>query len=147
MIFLSVKLKPSPFLTTLLCAAHLATIAIWWQLTLAMDFKLIGTVIFLISLMLYCRHYALLTSPRSIVAFELNDAMECTIETRLGKRITCAILGSTFVSPYLVVLNLKPLNGTSARSVTILADAIDAEVFRQLRILLRWKWQAESKNS
>lgn len=147
MIALSVKLKPSTDLTTILCIAHFVTIAVWWQLTLPTDFKLIGSAILLASLMLYCRHHALLASAKSIVALELNDAMECTLETRDGRHITCKILGSTFVAPYLVVLNLKPLNDASARSVIILADAIDAGVFRQLRILLRWKWQAESKNS
>ena len=147
MIALTVKLKPSTYLTTLLCIAHFVTIAVWWQLALPTDFKLIGSAILLISLLLYCRHHALLASAKSIVALELNDAMECIIETRQGKHITCKILGNTFVAPYLVVLNLKPLNNRSVRSVIILADAIDAGIFRQLRILLRWKWQAESKNS
>ncbi len=142
MISLSVPLKPSTTLTVILCVAHFATIGLWWQLSIPADFKLIGTLLFLVSLVLYCRHHALLASPKSIVAFKLNDAMECTLETKNGKRITCEILGSTFVAPYLVVLNLKPLNGRSSRSVTILADTIDAGLFRQLRILLRWKWKA-----
>ena len=142
MIALSVKLKPSIHLTVILCIAHFMTISVWWQLTLPTDFKLIGSVILLVSLILYCRHHALLTSAKSIVALELNDAMECTLETRQGKHITCEILGSTFVAPYLVVLNLKSPNDASTRSVIILADAIDAELFRQLRVLLRWKWKA-----
>ncbi len=141
MIALSVPLKPSKTLTIILCAAHFGTIILWWQLSISVDFKLLGTAIFLISWILYVRHHALLISPKSIIAFELNNAMECTLKTRQGKHITCAILGSTFVSPYLVVLNLKPLKG-SVQSVTILADAIDAELFRQLRVLLRWKWKA-----
>jgi toxin CptA len=69
------------------------------------------------------------------------------------------ILGSSFVAPYLTVLELRPLepsagsSGTGIRewwrkrwkhrprSVVILPDAIDAEAFRQLRVLLRWKWK------
>ncbi len=142
MISLTVPLKPSITLTVILCIAHLATIGLWWQLSIPADFKLIGTLLFLVSLVLYCRHHALLASPKSIVTFELNDAMECTLEAKNGERITCEILGSTFVSPYLVVLNLKPLNNCSSRSIIILADTIDMNVFRQLRILLRWKWKA-----
>ena len=141
MISLSVPLRPSTLLTIILCVAHFATIALWWQLSIPADFKLIGTLLFIVSLVLHCRHHALLAAPKSIVAFELNDAMECTLETKNGKHITCEILGSTFVAPYLVVLNLKPLNSCSARSIVILADTIDVELFRQLRILLRWKWQ------
>ena len=142
MIALSIKLKPSIYLTAILTVAHFGTIGLWWQLSISTDFKLIGTLLLLISLILYCRHHALLVSPKSIVALELNDTMECTLETKTGKHVTCEILGNTFVAPYLVVLNLKPLNGSSARSVIILADAIDVELFRQLRVVLRWKWKA-----
>ena len=62
-------------------------------------------------------------------------------------RITCTLLGSSFVEPYLTVLELKPLEPLkswrrfSSRSVVILPDGIDAEGFRQLRVLLRWKWK------
>lgn len=142
MISLSVPLKPSTTLTVTLCVAHLATIGLWWQLSISADFKLIGTLLFLVSMALYCRHHALLAAPNSIVTFELSDTMECKFETKNSKHITCEILGSTFVAPYLVVLNLKPLNNCSSRSIIILADAIDTERFRQLRILLRWKWKA-----
>lgn len=142
MIALSIKLKPSIYLTAILTVAHLGAIGFWWQLTFPTAFKLIGTLFLLISWMLYCRHHALLTAPKSVVVFEINDTMECTLETKMGKHVTCEILGNTFVAPYLVVLNLKPLNGCSACSVIILADAIDVELFRQLRVLLRWKWKA-----
>ncbi|MDH5552141.1 MAG: hypothetical protein OEX82_02295, partial [Nitrosomonas sp.] len=91
MIALSVKLKPSIHLTVILCIAHFMTISVWWQLTLPTDFKLIGSAILLVSLILYCRHHALLTSVKSIVALELNDAMECTFETRQGKHFICKI--------------------------------------------------------
>jgi toxin CptA len=56
-------------------------------------------------------------------------------------------LGSSFVAPYLTVLELKPLGAGGlwqrfrTRSVVILPDGIDAEEFRQLRVLLRWKWK------
>ena len=142
MIALSTRLKPSIYLAIILSVAHLGTIILWWQISISTDFKLIGTLLLLISLILYCRHHALLISSKSIVALELNDAMECTLETKKGEHVTCEILGNTFVAPYLVVLNLKPLNGCSARSVIILGDAIDVELFRQLRVLLRWKWKA-----
>jgi len=76
------------------------------------------------------------------VAFELSEAMQCTLETRDGQYLPCVILGSTFVAPYLVVLNVKLLNKFLGCSVVILPDSIDGEEFRQLRVLLRWKWKA-----
>lgn len=65
--------------------------------------------------------------------------------------MACALLGSSFVAPYLTVLELKPLGFQklwqrfSPRSVVILPDGIDKEEFRQLRVLLRWKWKDARK--
>ena len=106
-----------------------------------MSVKLLGIVFLVASLVFYLRHYALLKSPESIVAFELSEAMQCTLETRDGQHLNCVILGSTFVAPYLVVLNLKPQNKFLGCSVVIFPDSIDGQEFRQLRVLLRWKWK------
>lgn len=106
-----------------------------------MSVKLLGVALLVTSLVYYSRHYALLKSPESIVAFELSEAMQCMLNTRSGKHIPCVILGSTFVAPYLVVLNLRPENKWLDCSVVIFPDSIDGEEFRQLRVLLRWKWK------
>jgi toxin CptA len=73
--------------------------------------------------------------------------MTCTLETWRGDVIKCMLLGSSFVAPYLAVLELKPLGVRRlwqrfrTRSVVILPDGIDVEEFRQLRVLLRWRWK------
>ncbi len=104
-----------------------------------------------VSLVFYVRHYAWLTSPGAITGLELglepSDEMTCTLESQRGERIVCALLGSSFAAPYLTVLELKPRKPSKSwrkfftRSVVILPDGIDAEEFRQLRVLLRWKWK------
>ena len=136
---LVVHLKPSRNLAVILGFAHFAAAGLLWPLALPVVVKLAGAAVLAVSLIFYLRHYALLRSPRAVVAFELSDEMACTLETRRGERIGCALLGSSFVAPYLTVLNLKPEEKFFTRSVVILADAIDAEEFRQLRVLLRWK--------
>lgn len=138
---LVIRLKPSVRLAVILSFAHFAAIGMLWPLALPMAVKLIGTIIFAISLFYYLQYYALLRSPGSIVTFDLSEEMACTLETRRGDRIVCTLLGSSFVAPYLTVLNLKPSDRFFTRSVVILADGIDAEQFRQLRVLLRWKWK------
>ncbi len=140
----SVHLKPSLQLTVILSVAHFLVTFLLWPLTLPMSVKLLGIVFLAASLVFYLRHYALLISPESIVAFELSEAMHCTLETRDGQHLACVILGSTFVAPYLVVLNLKPQNKFLGCSVVILPDSIDGGEFRQLRVLLRWKWKAKN---
>lgn len=141
---LVVHLKPSRYLAVILGIAHVATAGLLWPLALPVAVKLAGVAILAISLIFYLRHYAWLHSPGATVAFELSDEMAYTLETRRGERIGCTLLDSSFVAPYLTVLNLKPEGKFFTRSVVILADAIDAEEFRQLRVLLRWKFREES---
>ncbi len=124
--------------------AHFLVVFLLWPLTLSMSVKLLGVVLLVASLIYYVRHYALLKSPGSIVAFELSETMRCMLKTRNGKHIPCVILGSTFVAPYLIVLILKPENKFFDCSVVIFPDSIDGEKFRQLRVLLRWKWKSSN---
>ena len=162
---LIIRLKPSMRLAVILSLAHFSAIGLLWPLMLPVAAKFIGTVILAASLVFYLRHYALLRSPQSVTGLELSDEMTCTLELLRGERIACTVLGSSFVAPYLTVLELKPLKileprepmqpltppvllaplpplrKFSGRSVVILPDGIDAEAFRRLRVLLRWKWK------
>ena len=134
----------------MLSLAHLSAGALLWPLMLPLTVKLAGIAALALSLAIYLRHYALRTSPGSITSLALADDMTCTLQTRRGQRIACALLGSSFVAPYLTVLELKPLaparwwHKLGAYSVVILPDAIDSEEFRRLRVLLRWKWKEQN---
>lgn len=156
---LVVRLKPSRRLAVMLSFAHFAAIGLLWPLILPVSAKLAGSAMLIVSLVFYLRRYALLRSPDSVMNIELSEEMICTLETQRGDRIVCTLLGSSFVAPYLTLLELKPLKCQEptklpppstcprrrrrlfARSVVILPDGIDAEQFRQLRVLLRWKWK------
>lgn len=109
-----------------------------------MSVKLLGVVLLVASFIYYVRHYALLKSSGSVVALELSETMRCLLKTRNGQYIPCVILGSTFVAPYLTVLNLRPEKKFFDYSVVIFPDSIDGEKFRQLRVLLRWKWKSSN---
>jgi len=146
-------------LAVMLSLAHFFAIGLLWPLMLPAAAKLAGSAILALSLFFYLRHYALLRSPESVMGLELSDDMTCTLELRRGERIACTLLGSSFVTPYLTVLELKPhklpeplqplvlpisrksLRRFSARSIVIMPDGVDMEKFRQLRVLLRWKWK------
>ena len=141
---LAVRLLPSRRLTLMLGFAHTAAIALLWPLAMPVTAKLAVAMVLVASLIFTLRQNALLLAPGSVVAFDLSDEMACTLETRRGQKIACALLGSSFVAPYLTVLNLKPEGKFLTRSVVILADSMDAEEFRQLRVLLRWKYREES---
>jgi toxin CptA len=156
---LILQLKPSMRLAVILSLAHFSAIGLLWPLMLPITVKLIGSAILVLSLFFYLRHYALLRSPESVIGLELLEEMTCILELRCGERISCTLLGSSFVAPYLIVLELKlqelrepphslvssvspkPLRRFFSRSIVILPDGIDIEEFRQLRVLLRWKWR------
>lgn len=150
---LIIRLKPSTRLAVMLSFAHLVAVVLLWPLTLPTAVKLTGSALLVVSLVFYLRRHALLRSPDSVSGLELTGEMACVLETRGGERIACALLGSSFVAPYLTVLELKPLKIDGAvelreswrrffsRSVVILPDGIDPEEFRRLRVMLRWKWK------
>ena len=144
MTLLTVHLKPSRRLTIILSLAHFAAAGALWSLALSFAVKLAGVAILVISLIYYLRKDSLLSAKDAVAAFELSDEMQCTLTTQSGESIVCAIQGSTFVAPYLTVLNLKPENRFFTRSVVIFPDSIDAEAYRRLRVLLRWKWRDAS---
>ncbi len=145
MSYLFIHRQPSHLLAILLILTHFAAAGLLWPLTLSLGIKVAIVAILMMSLIYYLRQDALLTANTAVLAFVLSDEMQCTLTTRAGKRIACDILSSTFVAPYLTVLNLKPVGKLLMRSVVILPDSIDAEEFRQLRVWLRWKWKDNSE--
>lgn len=133
--------KPSYRLAAILSLAHLAAAGLLWLLELPLGINAIAAVALVFSLIYYLRQDALLTANDAVEFLELSGEMQCTLTTRSGESMGCSILGGTFVTPYLTVLNLKSAGKYFTRSVVILPDGIDIEEFRQLRVWLRWKWK------
>ncbi len=145
MTILSIHRKPSRRLTIILCMAHFITAGLIEPLALPLGINTIVIVILIISLVYYLKRDALLTANNAIVVLELSEKMQCTLTTRSGESQTCTILNSTFVAPYLTVLDLQLTDKFLMRSVVIFPDSIDTEEFRRLRVLLRWKWKDSDK--
>ena len=147
---LTLRLGSSFRLALILGLAHVTAIALLWPLMLPVAAKLAATGVLATSLVIYLRHYALRNLPGSIIGLAIADDMTFTLQTRCGQHIVCELLGSSFVAPYLTVLELRPGNAAKwwqrprARSVVILPDALGKEDFRQLRVLLRWKWKEQN---
>ena len=51
------------------------------------------------------------------------------------------VLGTSYVSPRLSVINLRLDGRMFARHMLIVSDNADAECFRRLRVLLRWGYR------
>ncbi len=142
---LRIRLQHSYYLAGLLSFAHAAAGLVLWPLALPLDMKAAIIVLLIVSLIYYLRKDALLTAHDAVVALTLMEEMSCILTARSGQSMICSLSDSTFVTPYLTVINLQPNEWFLMRSVVILPDSIDAEEFRRLRIWLRWEWKNDRK--
>ncbi len=140
-----IRLRPSGWLTAILIAAHGFAGVIVGLLPVPLTVQFIGVVLLFFSLTIYLGRDGLLGFAWSVVQLKLIDELNCELETKDGRIIDCTILASTFVSSYLTVLMLQPIHSRLHRSVIILPDRIEADEFRRLRILLRWKWKQPTR--
>lgn len=138
---ITVSLKPSPRLAMLLAVVHSGAIFLVFYLRIQFGVALAAPLVF--SMVYSIMRYAWLSHSGSIVSLKIGDT-SCTFFTRGRDERSCIIQGSSYVSPWLTVLNLK-VKGRLMQSAVILSDAMDRQEFRQLRIWLRWKYQADAE--
>lgn len=140
---LRVSLRPSRRLALFMIAAHACALGI--SLTLRLPWWAIGLLATAIvaSAVIHVRA-ALLKTVSSIVALEFADDCACKLETRRGELRDAAVLGSSFVAPYLTIINLRIEGRRFVRHAVLLPDSLDPNAFRELRVLLRWKWKGSS---
>ncbi|OFZ69951.1 MAG: hypothetical protein A2Z01_10825 [Betaproteobacteria bacterium RBG_16_58_11] len=75
----------------------------------------------------------------SIVELQCEREGGVLIKTRSGLVWEARVLGSSFVASYLTIVLLKPAASRRVRAVLILPDAAEPELFRQLRVWLKWR--------
>jgi toxin CptA len=85
---------------------------------------------------------ALLRAGRSVVSLELHDDGRASWKERRGKAGEGALGRSHFVSPFLVVLELKPAD-RRGRRVIFLVDSAAPDDFRRLKVWLRWRRKSD----
>ena len=136
---LTLALGRSPLQMALLAAMHGIGAASVWVVPGPSWLKVSVSLALAASLAFYGARDAWRVLGGAAVALRLRSDCSCEIATRQGRWLEARLLGSTFVSPYLTVLNLRPKGGLFARHVVILPDAVDTEGFRRLRVLLKWK--------
>lgn len=136
---LHIGLGPSRRLSVALAAVHGFAAAMlglssvpWWLFLTALPL-LAGSLVF------YVRREGLRLAPAAVVSFTLYPDCRCEFQTRDGTVHAAELLGSSFVAPYLTVLNLKPADVFLAHHAVIVPDNVDAEQFRKLRVALKWR--------
>ena len=136
---LKISLRPSWVLVSILALAHGAAIAIillvgipWWA-------QVIAVAGLTVHLVVVVRQQALLLGRDSTVAIEIHSDNTLSVQARRGAWSEYAVVGDTYVAPYLTVMNLRQTDSHALKRIVILPDSLDAEEFRKLRVWLCWR--------
>lgn len=141
---IGLDLKPSYLLAMIFAGAALGACLILAYMPLALWIKLVLAAAALITGLYHILQDALLVMPRSVIRLELNSKGKFHLVRRNEEKMVAGILPSSFVMPYLTILNLSNGQLFSGRSVVITPDRVDQDSFRRLRVWLRWSRQAVS---
>lgn len=132
------KLRPSRALALSLFILCLSALVSIWSLPFSvLALSVLSMVV--LSWGGYCLLlHAGLRMGNSCVALRLEEGDEIVLVLRNGSHLMCRLCGDSLVTPYIVILNVTRNEQRGGRSVLIMPDAIGAESFRRLRVILRW---------
>ena len=136
---LRIRLTPSRLLAAVLVLAHAAAIAAVLMVELPQWLKVVAIALLIAQCAVVVRRQAFLTGANAATAIEITSDHRLNVETRSAGWCEHEVLGSTYVTPYLTVLNLRRSSTRVARHVLLLPDSLNADDFRKLRVWLRWK--------
>jgi len=137
-----IALRPSRQLTFMLGAAHAAVLVLSGFLPLEWWIRSLLGALLMFSAMHSIYHHALRRSAGSVDTLEFLDRARLLVRTRDGRRHDAQVLGSSFVSVALIILNLGIAGRRFPLHVVIPGDSADAEELRRIRVWLRWGPQA-----
>ena len=141
-----IAITPSIRLGIALSALHVAAGVAAWVAPVPFWLKLPLTFALAISLAYFLAHAAALRVAEAIVRLEVTDDGQMSFQTRGGDWRECELLGSSYVSPHVTILNLKPQGARRVRHVVLVPDNVDADDFRRLRTWLRWAYPVATKD-
>jgi len=118
------------FIHSVMLATLLSLLALsWWSL--------LATIIVLVSFIYYAQQHQWWKTKRSVIGVGYDVDKAWSLHYSDGSKKSRLNLTSSFVTPQLVMLYFNRHYFWQGEVVTIVDDAVDAELFRQLRVHLR----------
>jgi toxin CptA len=113
--------------------------ALYWLFLFAVPLwvKLITAITIIASLLLQLRCHLLQKGSRAVTGLLWDGGEEWQLQMAQGEAINGRLLGSSFVSPWLIVLNFKIESNRRMLPVIVMTDTIDSTSFRRLTSKLR----------
>lgn len=133
-----VALRPSRLLALLLGGAGMSVAVLTALLPLPVWGKGFCILVVISAAAYSFNKYAWLRMPQSITALEVGSRGKFRCFAGAHDWRDAEVLGSSFVTPWLTVLNLRLPGKRLAQHVVVLPDAVDSDAFRHLRVWLRW---------
>ena len=131
---LHLELKPSRCLAAYLAFVH-SSVAWVFVAVLPMGWALLGLAFVVLSGLYYWRHAVALSGPRAVtqLLFTANNwrVSRAALDSELVEWFDAAFL------PYMLVLRFRDRGGRRF-SVVIVADQVDPQAFRRLRVIARF---------
>ena len=129
--------KTSRIFTGLLIAGHLGAAAVLFPLDLPLILKVGIAVILMVSLVTAWRKQPGRTGEGGVQTLTWKADGEWLLESVTGESINATLHESTYVHPWLVVLNFRQADKRGLLSFVLAPDALPSETFRELRVRLK----------
>lgn len=139
MLLQRISVGPSALIAVAVSAVHLAAACMVWLVPVPVLWQAVLTLAIAVSLIYFMARDAALHAASSIVALELREGGGIACRTRAGEWLECDLLDSSYVSPRVTVVNLRPRGWRRYRRVILVPDNVDSRDFRRLRMWLRWR--------
>lgn len=135
---IAATLTPSRLLAGLLMGMHGVCALLVLLLPLAWPLQLTLLMIVAASLAYHWLRDVSQRLPASVNGLHLATDGTFSVRLRQGDWVSAEVLGTSFVKPWLTVLNLKLEGRRFMLPVVLLPDALNHDDFRRLRAWLRW---------
>jgi toxin CptA len=135
---IAATLTPSPLLAGLLLGMHGMCALLLWLLPLSRPLQLTLLLMLAASLTYHWLRDVLLRLSDSVSGLHLATDGTFSVRLRHDDWVPAEVLGSSFVRPWLTVLNLKLEGRRSMLPVVLLPDTLNHDDFRRLRVWLNW---------
>ncbi len=132
-----ITLKTSFLLNGALLIMYLGAFYWLWVFELNALIKLILLTALIVGFIYHARQYLFKTSKRAVKSMIWQEQDQWRLETATGDTINARLMGSSFVNPWLIVLNFKPEQGGRMLPAVVMPDSVDSTTFRRLSVKLR----------
>jgi toxin CptA len=132
-----IPLKTSFILNGALLVMYLGAYRWLWLFDLDFLIKLVAFIAVSVGLVVHLRQYLFRNSRRAVMNMIWEERDQWQLETTTGEIISAKLQGSSYVNPWLIVLNFRPEEGGGMVSVVVMPDSVDSTTFRRLSVKLR----------